>query len=669
MSQIHFQFQRRLRRRRSVESLCFLAVAILLYSACPADPEPPVSVPPPEICQGLVTLGSEPYFSDDSEALGLGGADLDAQGNLLASADIDGDRWPDLFLSKGLRGERDDPDNPAYNVRLLRNLHGQGFADITFASGLTQTRDGAQGRAMQFALFADFNDDGLVDVYSANFLGDDTFDTGDRSEILINQGPGLQGQGQFAFGPQNFYSDSFNSDPVVSATNLDYDHDGLIDLFIGHHYGSYGILSSCQEDKLLHNIGFGALDDVTDAVGLATVPAILTADMMAGRNHRPTWGVSACDLDGDSWPELLVSSYGRQGNLLWRADGQGGYSDQSVATGFAADDNLDYSDNEFYRCYCHSFGGQCDPMPPAPSISCDADYWTAGVDDQPYRLGGNSSNTLCGDLDNDGDLYLLQVELAHWHIGQSSDKTELLYNEGLDQGGLRRPGNAVTGLTRTHSAGWNEGDLGGALFDFDNDGRLDVLIASSDYPDTHSILWHQQQDGSFVDVTLASGLNHARAHGLSLIDFDRDGDLDVVMGTSMQRWHSTDVPPRPDRAAVHLYRNMVGQDGNRLIIDIQGAGKGAANRLAIGARVVVTAGSDTYVREQQGGHGLSGQQNDALMILGVGEHCSVDAVEVHWPDAAQSVTRFADVRANYVLIVRQGQDLQYQTLAEYRGQD
>jgi hypothetical protein len=645
-------------RSRSARAL--LACALGALTGCEACAPPPDDGPPPEQCLGSGDPGPAPWFVDATDGLGLGDSGLAVDGNLVASADIDGDHWPDLLVSRNVQGLRDAVSAPAYHLRLLRNARGQGFEDVTFSSGFTATRDGGQGRAAQWGLFLDLDNDGDQDAFSATFRGYGTADTGDRSEILRNRGDGT-----FELGPQNLFSSDPQYDAVISATVLDANRDGWLDLFVGHHYARYGYLNTAGQDSLYHGMGQGSFEDVTDAAGLTTRP-VTALSLASGTNHRPTWGVSTCDVDGDGRQDLLVSAYGRQFNLLWRDRGDGTYEDIAQPTGFAADEGLDYSRNDYYRCHCHAYGTTCDPAPPQPRITCPStDPWTPGLDDQPSRLGGNSVLSSCGDLDHDGDLDLLQVELRHWTFEFDSDSTELLFNEGVGSGGaFSRSGNEVTGLTRAHaSTDWNEGDLGGALFDFDHDGRLDALVTSSDYPDTTSLLWRHGDDGRFSNVTADSGLLWHRAHGLSLVDYDRDGDLDVVMGTSLARWAASDRPPRPARGAVRVFRNEVGQSVNRLLLDLDGGPD--MNRDALGARITVRAGSDLYVREVVSSHGLAGQQFDYLQIIGVGPHCTVDQVEVRWPDAAGTVTTHADVRANYVLRLHPVDGLRYQTLEEY----
>jgi len=599
---------------------------------------------PDEICNEPPDRGDGPWFTNVTDDLGLGPDGLDIQGGLVNTADFDGDRWPDLFLSQASSGERDDPADPDHHVRLLRNVGGTSFEDITFSSGFTDTRDGGQGRDTQFAIFGDVDNDGDTDAFAATFIGYDTVDVGDVTEILLNDGAG-----NFSLGPENVFTDSADYDAVVAAAMLDHDHDGNLDVFVGHHYARYGYITSCGQDSLFAGDGAGNFTDITEAVGMGTVSSQTTADYLDGINHRPTWGVSVCDIDGDGWADVLSDAYGRQFNMLFHANGDGTYTDIARDVGFASDDNEDYSDNWMY--------GQ-------------PEYWNDGWDDQPFRNGGNTAATVCGDLDNDGDLDLLQVELRHEWAGQSSDMTELLYNDGVGDGGaFERPGRETTGFERDHDVpwneSWNEGDLGGALLDFDNDGQLDVIVTSSDYPYTWSLFWRQLDEGTFREDTEASGLKVDRAHGITLIDYDRDGDHDVVLGTSRMRWEDDDDPPDPGAAYVHVFRNDLGHGGNKLMIDLEGAA--GSNRDAVGARIIVKAGGDTFVREVISGHGIQGQQNDYLEIIGVGDHCTVDSVEIRWPDAAQTVTTLQSVRANYVLLIHPEDGLQYLTMDEYLG--
>lgn len=621
------------------------------------DPDAGDTDGPQPIC---LDPGDGPYglqFTDVTGDLGLGPEGLLATGSNVSIADVDGDGWPDIVLTTG-SADREDPAEPVGRYRLLRSEGGESFSDWTFTSDLFIARDGEQGRAATFVLFADVDNDGDKDAYSAVYETTDNYqDLKDHTTILFNDGTG-----RFDMGPeQAFTSDVL--DPMVSSAFLDFDRDGLLDVFTGHHYMAYGYLDTTVQDSLFAGDGRGEFADVTSDVGLETFPfsATTAAD---GTNHKPTWGTAACDVDGDGWTDLMATSYGRQFNPFYRNVG-GQFEDLTLTSGFGSDDEEDYTDNYMFECYCYdnSDAAECEGV---DGMNCSSYSWNPGTDDQPWRLGGNSSNTICGDVDNDGDMDLLAVELRHSWTGSSSDRTEILINDGFPENPLVRPGNDVTGLEREHVYNWNEGDLGGLMADFDNDGRLDVFVASSDYPATYSMLWQQGADGVFTEVGGDVGARVHRAHGLGLLDYDRDGDYDLVVGTSLMRWEETDDPPRPDDDYAYVLRNDVGQDANKMMFRLVGAGgDGGANRDALGARITIEAGGQIFMREVEGGRGLTGYQQDDLVIIGLGALCEVDSVTIRWPNAALDEVTYDDLQPNYVVVIEEGQAPVHMTLEEY----
>ncbi len=130
--------------------------------------------------------------------------------------------------------------------------------------------------------------------------------------------------------------------------------------------------------------------------------------------------------------------------------------------------------------------------------------------------------------------------------------------------------------------------------------------------------------------------------GITLVDFDGDGDLDFVTGRYTE-----------DRS-VHVYRNLTGDQSNLIRIRLVGKGAGHSNASGIGARVRVTAGGRTQTQEVRGGQGLSNVENDLILTFGLGEACDIDNVEVRWPDAQGTITHYASVRANYRVVLREG---------------
>src|SRR5262249_44330926 len=155
--------------------------------------------------------------------------------------------------------------------------------------------------------------------------------------------------------------------------------------------------------------------------------------------------------------------------------------------------DLDYSDNQFFACYCtlHSSAPDCAGVA-QPLVQCgmpaDA-LWAPGIDDRPWRLGGNNFTTLCSDLDDDGDLDVFNATIKHWHIGRSADPSHLLTNSStLGNLMFTRVPNTTSGFVVPHpTATWDEGGLMASAGDLDLDGRQDVLVAFSDYPDNFGL--------------------------------------------------------------------------------------------------------------------------------------------------------------------------------------
>ncbi len=612
--------------------------------------------------------GKGPYalkFTDISEEMGV--KKLNALGTQVTVADIDGDRWPDIYTSLASK-TRENQNEPQGLYKLLKNVKGASFEDVTFSSGLFAGKDGTNGLASTYVVFADMNNDGFQDAFNAVYVDNDTLSSDtfqeDYSRVYLNNGDGT-----FKYAGGNFILNDMYS-AIAGAAFLDYDHDGVLDLFIGRQYNSYGNLTSCEQDTLMKGLGNGKFENIVDGTsGLETVRA--DDDSLAkGNFNKPTWGVSACDVDGDGFSDILTSSYGRSYNALYRNKGDGTFEDLSVSSNFAHDDNENYSDDQFFACYCEDESNKetdyCS-LSQGPVISCDGigtSGWDPGFSDQPYRLGGNSAGTLCGDFDGDGDIDLFQIELAHWHIGEASDKSQLILNDGFPEKPLRRLSEEESGISRKRSGSWNDGDLGGFAADFDNDGKLDIYILSSDYPGTKSMLFQQLSDGKFKDTAKDAAAQIPRAHGGAFADIDRDGDYDLIVGTSFMRWASNDTDGRkkPEKQWITVLRNDTGQDANKVIIDISGS---TANRDAVGAKIIVKAGGKQFVREVQGAYGLNGFQNDHLQIIGLGDICEVEGIEIRWPDKENSVTTYDKVFANYVLEINQETGLKHHKIEEY----
>ncbi|HEU4338499.1 MAG TPA: CRTAC1 family protein, partial [Planctomycetota bacterium] len=268
------------------------------------------------------------------------------------------------------------------------------------------------------------------------------------------------------------------------------------------------------------------------------------------------------------------------------------------------------------------------------------------VDEGEWRSNGNTFDAAVADFDNDGDMDCFLGEIAHWWAGPSSDKSMLLVNQGAAGGFVFR--RDPDRIKRAPQEGrWNQGDLHCGWLDVDNDGRLDLLIASSDYPDPQILkLFHQKDDGRFEEWTDKLGFRWMNASQISLGDFDRDGATDILIGTNNMRLTEAQVKSRPLSAG--LFRNaLAGRTGNGFFnLRLKGQ--------AVGARVLLTAGGTRQTREVYGGLGHAGHRDDTDCRFGVGKAKIIDRVEVIWPDAARTTQAFEKVEINRFYTLEKG---------------
>jgi hypothetical protein len=521
--------------------------------------------------------------------------------------DVDGDGWPDLLLDK---------------QRLFRNVPGPAggrrFEEVPEAMGLA---DGI-GPKPTLVLLADLDDDGDRDAYvgHAGDPGDPKWkDKGARSRVFLQEGGRFRAQDS----PELAVVET-----LVAGAWLDYDGDGRLDLVRGAHYKGGGAPLECFPLHLYRGLGGGRFEEVTKSAGLSLRPEPGHPD-----SRRPVYGLATADWNGDGWPDILVCGYGRQRNLLYANQGDGTFKDVGLETGFAGDADVSGT------------------YPPATKRMFRQRFGAERRDEEPFRANGNTFDAPCADFDNDGDLDVFLGEITHAWAGPSSDLSALLVNQGAP--GFRFVRRTDVAANRHVVPNWNQGDLHAGWLDYDNDGLLDLLVASGEYPDDQRLrLFRQREVGRFEEVTVAAGLDWDMCTQLTLADYDRDGDVDILVGNSNNRLPAERRKGRVLRVA--LFENRVGNRNHWLGVRCEGLGaeRGGSNRDGIGARVTVRAGDWQATREISGGLGHAGH-NDALeATFGLGQRTRVDVV-VRWPGRAGRVTTIKDVAADGFLVIRE----------------
>ncbi|MDA1195467.1 MAG: CRTAC1 family protein [Planctomycetota bacterium] len=583
-----------------------------------------------------------PWFVNVAAERGLQG--VRAKG--VAFVDLNGDGRLDLCLDRE-RFYRAAPDGS-----FVPHLdHGIEFPMIRHVPvGGNGQPDEAKARDMAYVphylYFADVDNDGDADAVAGMHSWWEHFDgrawhpvtacdPGVRSTVWLGDG-----KGRFKRGPVSEFSAPESFGPAMALALVDTDGDGLLDLYEGREYRQYGQLVGCGIDRLWRGNGKGGFTDRTKEAGLLTRPepftgTTLPADREALRFSRPTYGVTHADWNNDGHADLLQLAYGRQWNYHWRNNGDGTFTDVGLDTGFAGDA---ITDGRY-----PAFVGR----PP----------------EAPFRSNGNTFDCAIGDIDNDGDLDCFLGEIAHFWAGPASDLPSLLMNRGAEHGWAFERLTVREALPpRPFRSGdrWNYGDLHSAFFDADNDGRLDLLIGSGDYPDGQFLrLYRQKEDGSFDDATDLAGFDWEGCGGISLGDFDRDGDVDILAGRSFMRLskeHRETYMSGLEEPLVGLFRNEVAnRTGHHwLNVRLVGKGPGGTNRAGIGARVLVSAAGVTQMREIRAGSGLSNHQDAQEAAFGLGKATTIDRLEVRWADGKGTVQSFTKVPVDRFLEIREG---------------
>lgn len=568
-------------------------------------------------------------FVDATADLGLEGL----RGPHCCFVDLDNDGRPDVVIGRNrVFLNRADEESP----------HGVRFVEVE-SPGLPAFRTG------DIAVFADLDGDGIKDCLWTRYL-DVNADGYEPPAEGPPKAAWLRGNGDGTFGSPvgSWEVIGAAGEATTAAVALgDVDRDGRLDIYLGNWYLKYGAGLEGYENELLLS---GHREDGMWSRDPRFASFAQEFDEQGDPGGRPTYGVLIATVLPDGLgrtarptPELLDLNYGRRWNRLWILDmgrpnarGLADWRDHAPALGLDGDEIRHGRHPEWLKERART-----DPR-------FDRE------DEKPFRANGNTFDAAVGDIDNDGDFDLFVAEITHGWAGESSDRSRFLVQEPLARDAaepwvtaarfVSPPGLSVDRVpTDPTVRGWNQGDIYAELADFDLDGRLDLLLCSSDYPDNQRLrVYRQQADGTFADITSWVGIDHVGAGQPSLADIDGDGDLDIIVGQSFNRLRRDQREGREPRVRVYLNQAADRSLGHALVLRLEGDPEAGVAADALGAIVRVTAtirGEEvTQSRQLVGIGGHQGKQMDFAVHFGLGDAPRADRVEIAWPDDRGSVT-------------------------------
>lgn len=495
------------------------------------------------------------------------------------------------------------------------------FADVTAAAGVSfvhgfgEEVDMHDVRALGGGVaVGDYDADGWPDLYVVSGsagqnhlfrnLGDGTFE--DATEVARVDLPGIESSG-----------------PVFA----DIDGDGWLDLFV--------LATAVEDDKLpirlFRNLGNGRFTNRTDATGI-----VISQDTALS--------AAFADIDRDGDLDLFITHWGSLAGspptgMLWRNEGGFEFVDVTAAAGIVHRFHPEMSGMDWM--FTPNFADIDSDGWPDLLLANDfgtsqvfrndgdgtfSEITTPAIDDE------NGMGAAVGDYDNDGDLDWFVTSI--WDpLGVQQDVPTV----GSTGNRLYRNDGDGSFVDVSEDAGVRWGDWGWAASfgDVNLDGHLDIYMVNGMgqledgnewiyFTADPALLWLSNGDGTFRERSIPLGVaDTGMGRGTVLFDYDRDGDLDIFNQNATQ--------------APVLYRNDLEEDTHFAVVRLVDSG---SNREAVGARVHLTIGDTTQMRELRSGNGYV-SANAVEAHFGIGASETIDQLEVHWPDG--SVTTTTDV--------------------------
>ncbi len=438
---------------------------------------------------------------------------------------------------------------------------------------------------------ADYDNDGLQDIYVTGFGGNVLYhNLGNCKFEDVTEKAGVAGGG-FSTG----------------AAWADYDRDGRVDLFVSRyvhvdidHLPEFGNDPRfCRFKGILVQCGPWGMPGESDLLyhnkGDGTFEEVSKKAGVDDPNHYYGLGATWGDYDNDGWPDLYVANDAGP-NFLYHNNHDGTFEDVGLLSGVALTGD-----------------GQED----------------------------GSMGVAWGDYLHEGRLSMLVTEFTE-------QGSTLYHNLGKDSFA------DVSVQSKILKPTYPLVSWGTSFFDMDNDGWLDIFIASGHvYPQVDTIsgsanyrqplvLLRNHRDGTFDDVsaTLAD-LPLKSRRGVAFGDINNDGNVDMVI-------LNVGEPPS-------LLLNHNDSRNHRVLFKLVGT---KSNKAAIGTRITVKAGTLVQLDEVRGGASYI-SQNDLRLHFGLGSNETMSEVIIRWPNGGSEVLR--NVPADFIYTIVEGQGITQKT--------
>lgn len=504
------------------------------------------------------------------------------------------------------------------------------FGDTTYENILESSGSGVT--------ILDYDGDNNMDVYLLNgtYLEGISDSEGKIFRNTSNQLYHNNGDGTFT--ETSFQAGLADKHWSMAAGAVDYDHDGDVDLYVLN-YGP---------NVFFRNNGDGTFSDITLQLGLQGPEKL---------NGFTKWSVGVAFWDYDqngrldmmvgnflafdpayrspTAPELMPhpSEYKGQASLFYEQQPDGTFKDITQQLGLYFPDSkcmgltvFDYdndADLDLFQANDHQANFMFENN---GKQIFEEKGLKAGVALNSRGLTTGSMQGTTGDMDGDGLIDLLVTDLEFGALYRNLGKG--IYEDITEHSGI-----AV--------AFAGKGQWGAALFDYDNDGDLDIFCANGTAEELKlqlPLLLQNDGKGNFKNVGFYNGVyfkEKRSGRGVAVWDYDNDGDRDIIVS-------HVDLQATPA-----LLRNDGGNKNNWLGITLVSK-HGQAG--AIGAKVIVNAGTlkQTLINQWATSYLSS---NDPRMHAGLGKERVVNSLEIYWPDGTIDVLE--NINVNQYITVRQ----------------